>query len=121
MNNLVSAFGKGMAFACVFCASIANAGEALDNINAQVEEQAAQIDQTHGVLLTSQERDNLKMALIVKKVTTEEAVVADVTVKEKADKAIATYEITDPIEQRKLLIEIEASYFGGSGIQPPCC
>jgi hypothetical protein len=121
MNNLVSAFGKGMAFACAFCAGIANAGEALDSINAQVEQQAAQIDHAHGVLLTSQERDNLKMALIVKKVTKEEAVATDVTVKEKADKAIATYEITDPVEQRKLLIEIEASYFGGSGIQPPCC
>lgn len=123
MNKVIETFLKGVAFSCVFFTQFANAGEALDSINAAVNTQAEQIDQKHGVLLTTQERDNLKMALIVKKVTVATNESTTQTVKERADSAIATYEITDPVEQRQLLIEIEAAANtgGGSGNKPPCC
>ena len=130
MNKTIKTLLKGMAFVCVFFVLFVNAGEALASINAAVDTQAEQIDQKHGVLLTNQERNNLKMALIVKKVTTDTANDSSKTVKEKTDSAIATYEINDPVEQRQLLIEIEAAANtgggaantgGGSGNKPPCC
>ncbi len=81
-----------------------NADEALDQVNAEVEQTAAQINADHGILLTTAERENLKLSIIVKKVTTiDEDVQLDVV--EATDQAIETYEITDPTSQRKLLIE----------------
>lgn len=123
MNKIIKAFLKGMVFLCVFFTHFVNAGEALDSINVEVEKRAEQIDQNYGVLLTTQERDNLRLALIVKKVTTDTANDTTQTVKEKIDAAITTYEITDPVEQRQLLIKIEAAANtgGGSGNKPPCC
>ncbi len=95
-----------------------NAGEALDQVKAEVEQTAAQIDADHGVLLTAAERESLKLSIIAKKVTTvEEDQQLDVI--EATDQAIETYEITDPTNQRKLLIEIESNVFGGGGKQPP--
>lgn len=113
----------GLALSCAFFTGIADAGEELDAVNAEVEKKAEQIDQMYGVLLTTQERDNLKIALIVKKVATVEAAESKKPVKEIIDTAITTYEIEDTTEQRKLLIETEAAMaeFGGNGTQPPCC
>lgn len=99
-------------------AGTVSAGEALDQVNAQVEETAAQIDAEHGVLLTTAERENLKLSIISEKVTTvEKGVQLDVV--ETTDAAIDTYQITDPTNQRKLLIEIESNLLGGAGAEPP--
>jgi alpha-D-ribose 1-methylphosphonate 5-triphosphate synthase subunit PhnI len=106
MNKIVTAFVKGLALSCACVASAAHAGDDLNLINADVEKQAARIDQNYGVLLDTQERNNLKMALIVKKVTADDT---DRTVIEKAKAAVVTYEITDPVEQRKLLVELDAA------------
>ena len=57
-----------------------HAGEALEQINAEVETTAAQIELDHGVLLTGQERNNLKISLVVDKLSKEQK---DVSVKEK--------------------------------------
>ncbi len=93
-----------------------HAGEALAQITAEVEQTAAQIERDHGVLLTGQERNNLKISLVVTKVNKE---VNTKTVQEKTDSAIQTYEITDPTDQRQLLIEIEANLSGnGGGVVP---
>lgn len=94
-----------------------NASSALTQINAEVEATAAQIDQEHGVLLTTQERINLKINLIVKEV----AVDTTLTIKQKTEAAIETYEVVDPDEQRKLLIEIGAQTrsTGASSNEPP--
>jgi hypothetical protein len=68
-------------------------------------------------LLTTQERNNLKISLVVSKVSKEQK---DVTVKEKTDAAIEIYEITDPVEQRQLLIEMKAKASTGNvGAEPP--
>ena len=95
-----------------------NADEALDQVNAEVEQTAAQINADHGILLTSAERENLKLSIIVKKVTTTDEDV-QLSVVETTNQAIETYEITDPTNQRKLLIEIETNGFGGAGKVPP--
>ena len=100
---------------------IVNAGEALDVVNAEVEQRANQIDQEHGVLLTGQERSALKLLLIANKVV---AAQPNATVNEKTDDAIVVYEISDPADQRQLLIKMdEASNLagGGGGTRPPCC
>lgn len=116
----MTAFVKGLVLLCVSFGFAAHAGEALDTINAQVESQAEQIDQNHGVLLDTQERQNLKMALIVKKVVAAASAEKSKTVKEITDAAVNTYEITDPVEQRKLLIEVSAQKSTGtSGNEPP--
>ncbi len=93
----------------------ANAGEKLDEINAEVEKQAAQIDQDYGVLLTSQERRDLKISLIVDRETKEQP---NASVVEKTEKAIEVYDISDPVEQRKLLIEMRV-FDDGGGVVPP--
>lgn len=102
----MTAFVKGLALSCACVSIAALAGDDLNLINADVEKQAAQIDQNYGVLLDTQERNNLKVALIVKKVTADGT---DRTVIEKAKAAVVTYEITDPVEQRKLLVELETA------------
>ena len=94
----------------------ANAGEKLDEINAEVEKQAAQIDHDYGVLLTSQELDDLKISLIVDKENKEQP---NASVVEKTKSAIKTYEITDPANQRKLLIELGVNEGDGGGLVPP--
>ncbi|MFT4925487.1 MAG: hypothetical protein ACI8WB_001580 [Phenylobacterium sp.] len=96
------------------------ASEALDQINAEVEKTAAEIDAAHGVLLTAQERNDLKLSLIVNKVKKDNAGDTKLDVVKETNTAIDTYEITDPQNQRKLLIELETNWLGGSGgVQPP--
>lgn len=112
MNKILTAFVKGIALLCACVAVTAHAGEDLDAINSAVEQRAAEIDQKFGVLLTSQELNNLKISLIVSKVSKEQK---DRSVKAKTDTAIKTYEITDPVEQRQLLIELEATSLTGNG------
>jgi hypothetical protein len=101
----MTAFVKGLAFLCVCISTATYANEALDTVNAAVEEKAEQLDQSYGVLLDSQERQNLQMALIVQNMTEDGT---DSTAVEKAKAAIVIYEITDLAEQRKLLIELSA-------------
>ena len=91
------------------------AGDELDAINVAVEQQAVQLDQTFGVLLTSQERSALKLSLIANKINADQSAAS---VKEKVESAFTVYEITDPSNQRKLVIETQV--VGGSGgVQPP--
>jgi hypothetical protein len=131
MNKIVTAFVKGLALLCACVAITAHAGEELTAINTAVEQRAAEIDQKFGVLLTNQERNNLKIALIVSKVSKEQkegagngggddpATQKALTTKAVTDKAIKTYEITDPVDQRQLLIEMDAYEDDGGGLQPP--
>jgi hypothetical protein len=120
MNKILSALMKGMAFACVFFSIVAHAGNELNTINAEVESKAQQIDLNYGVLLDTQERNNLKIALIVKKVAANAATEKNKTIEQITDAAIITYEITDPVEQRKLLIEVSAQKgVFGTGNEPP--
>jgi hypothetical protein len=106
---------------CFMCAFSATAGEKLDLVNAKVDKKAEQIDETYGVLLTSQERNNLKIKLVVNDVVTDLAADETATVKAKVDKAVLTYDVTDPIDQRQLLIEVEAAANNGDGTKPTCC
>ena len=115
-NKIVKTLGVTL---LCFLTSATFAGAALDEINVAVAAKAGQIDDKFGVLLTTTERDNLKIALIVKEITANDS---EQTVQQQTANAIATYEIVDPVEQRKLLIEIEASLVGGGGgSSPPCC
>ena len=95
-----------------FFSNLLHAGEALEQINAEVEQTAVQIEQDYGVLLTGQERNNLKISLVVEKVSKEQK---ETSVKDKTDSAIQTYEITDPTDQRQLLIEMQANLTGNGG------
>ena len=85
------------------------AGDALDAVNAQVNQKAQHIDQNYGLLLTATERQRLKMSIIVKKVTAGVGPLTRAELVELAQNTDATYEITDPVEKRKLLIELEES------------
>jgi hypothetical protein len=118
MNKFIKTALSSLFCVCVFSAT---AGEKLDLVNAKVDKKAEQIDETYGVLLTSQERNNLKIKLVVNDVVTDLAADETATVKAKVDKAVLTYDVTDPIDQRQLLIEVEAAYTNGDGIKPPCC
>ena len=48
---------------------------------------------------------------------------SELTIVEDTNAAIETYEITDPVNQRKLLLKFEMQTFmaggGGDGVQPP--
>jgi hypothetical protein len=94
------------------------AGTELDQVNAVVEAKAAAIDQAHGVLLTTQERNNLKIKLVATQVATTLDTTANSSLDAEVDHAINTFEITDPTDQRQLLIDISAER-GGDGIEPP--
>ena len=126
MNNkklqLKQKFAKVIVIAGIFASGQLYASAALDAINASVEQQANKIDQQYGVLLTAAERSNLKMALIVKAIG-EQNDLSATDLSQLTDDAAATYGITDPVQQRQLLIELEAqkSNGGGSGYKPACC
>ena len=69
---------------------------------------------------TVEERQSLKMSIIVKKVTQGIGPLTRAELVELAKSTDATYAIDDPVEQRKLLIELEEkveviSYSTGSG------
>lgn len=83
------------------------AGQKLDEINAKLDQQALEIDQKYGVLIDYQERGDLKLDLIAQQALSE-AADGTQSVKDIAEAAFATYEITDPYEQRKLLIKMES-------------
>ena len=111
-----------VALCCLGFSALGLAGQKLDAINAQVEAQAADIDQKHGVLLDSSERNDLKLQLISRQA------LADATdgqsIKDIAATANRVYEISDPYEQRQLLIKIEAQTTvqkgtGNSSNEPP--
>lgn len=122
MNKfIILATALGLTLMCAFFSGPIKAGEALDSLNVEVEQQADQIDQQFGVLLTYSERTNLKIGLIVARLKAKKAAQPEKTVATLVDEAIATYEITDPIEQRQLLIETQSNVAGGSGGKPPCC
>jgi hypothetical protein len=123
MNKILSVTMAGLAFLCTFFTGQTYAGEALNAVNAQVEKKAEEIDQKYGVLLTTQERNDLKIAIVAEKVTAEQGNDETQALDQKAKEAIVTYEITDPTDQRKLLIEMEAQSSaksgGQSGEEPP--
>ena len=125
MNKLTFTVAFGLSLLCSTLSSPINAqvqaNEALNAVNTEVEQRAAQLDQKFGVLLTLQERQDMKLALIAKKVATTQAVEAGKSAKQITDEAAATYQIADPAEQRKLLVEVDALMPMSSGIHPPCC
>lgn len=119
MKKIKTALFKAMALSCACFSFVAHAGDELNTVNAEVEKRAEQLDQQYGILLDTQERNNLKMALIVKKVTEDGT---DRTVIEKAKKAVLTYEITGTTAQRQLLVELDAAAKKegtGNGGTPP--
>lgn len=99
----------------MFLAGNANAGVELDEINAALEAKEAQISAKYNVILTSAELNDLKIGLIVSKVSAENASHAEVDIQAQAAAAIATYEIDDPYYQRKLYV----AFIGGGGVHPP--
>lgn len=96
-----------------------SANEAINQLNHQVEIQANQLDQQHQILLTFEERDKLKLSLIANKISQE---FHQLSVTEQRDKAIDIYAISDPSEQRQLLIDLQQIAAkmngGGEGIDP---
>lgn len=107
---------------CSFFLPVSKANEALNAINIAVEQKAVQIDQNYGVLLTTQERNDLKVALVVNKLANETKNMSAAQVALQTQKAMVVFEITDPIEQRKLLIGLQAlakDSTGNVGNEPP--
>lgn len=107
---------------CSLLIPTGHANEALDAINSAVEQKAALIDQNYGVLLTTQERNDLKVTLVVNKLVgdTQHMTAEQITI--KTQQAITTFEISDPIDQRKLVIGLEAQAREGTGFngtEPP--
>jgi hypothetical protein len=121
MNKIILSAIVGLSFLCTFLTGQVYASEQLDAVNAAVEKKAEEIDQKYGVLLTTQERNDLKIAIVAKKVTAKDTADTAQTVDTKTKEAIVIYEISDPTDQRKLLIEMEAQAkgTGHTGEDPP--
>jgi hypothetical protein len=103
------------------CSFYVCSGAALDELNATVEFKAAQIDDTYGILLTSDELNNLKLKLIGEQVLDALANDPNASIESQIERALNIYQITDPVDSRQLLIEVEAYFARGSGRKPPCC
>lgn len=95
----------------------------LAEVEAQVELHAANLDQKYGLLLSHQERQNLKLAIIVEKIVTKESIEAGKSAQQLVEKAFETYQIVDIVEQNNLLAETELAITkaNGEGHIPPCC
>lgn len=95
----------------------------LSQVEAQVEHHAANLDKKYGLLLSHQERQNLKLAIIVESIVTKEALAAGKSAQQLAKQAFETYQIVDIIEQNNLLAETELAMAkeNGEGHIPPCC
>jgi len=123
MNKLILATAFGLTFSCAFFTNQLQANEALTALNEKVEQRAAYLDEKFGVLLTYQEREDLKIALIAKMMVTDEALAAGKTSQDLANEASQNYQIEGETAKRQLLIEIEATAAktGGDGVKPSCC
>jgi predicted sulfurtransferase len=123
MNKLLLTLIKGLTLFYVLFGSTVFAGDKLTEVNAQVEKKAEEIDQKYGVLLTTLELNDLKIAIVAEKVTAQQDENEVQTLEVKTKAAIVDYEITDPTDQRKLLIEVEAQSqskgTGNSSNEPP--
>lgn len=120
MNNVLKTSLSGLIVMGSVWANSVWAGEALDRVNAEVATAAAQMDEVHDVLLTTQERNALKLKLIARQVTADIAGDTTPSVEQKMNTAITTYEITSESEQRMLLIEIQVISLAGNsaGVEP---
>lgn len=123
MKTFILAAALGLSLLCAFFSSPIKAGEALDSLNAAVEQKERQFEEQFGVALTFDELTNVKLGLIVARLKQAKAEQPEKTVKALVDEAIVTYEITDPVEQRQLLIETTAQTAkatgDGNGNEPP--
>ena len=117
----------GLVTACLFNSfsiTPVKANEAQEQIEEQLHQYSNHIDANYGVLLSSVEMENLKIALIVDSTVTDEAIEQGKTAQQLATQAIANYQIEDIMQQRQLLIEIDATMTAkgsGGGAKPKCC
>ena len=93
------------------------ANDELAAVNAIVEQQAQHLDAQYGLLMTLTERNALKIKVIAQKLVDIQSDNPQMTTNDLLDEGIVTYEITDIVEQRQLLIELEPQSNGG-GIEP---
>ena len=125
MKKLITATVLGLSLSSILFTSQIQANSALNTVNTAVEQRAIYLDENFGVLLTTQERQNLKLALIAKQVVTNQAIAAGKTSHDLATEASEIYQIEDESAQRQLLVEIDAAIVyvegGGGGIKPKCC
>ena len=125
MNKIILSTAVGLVFSLAIITKPTQANEALTTINTQVEQRASYLDDKFGVLLTYQELQDLKIALIAKTVVTSEALAAGKSSQDLANEASQTYQIEGETAKRQLLIEIDSSinYLAddNSGIKPKCC
>jgi hypothetical protein len=121
MNKIILSTIVGLSFLCTFFTGQVYASEQLDAVNAAVEKKAEEIDQKYGLLLTTQERNDLKIAIVAKNITAKDTANTAQSLDTKAKEAIVVYEISDPTDQRKLIIEVEAQAkgTGNSSNEPP--
>ena len=98
---------------CALITGSANAGEALDAVNSKVTLQAEKIEQQYGILLTYSEMNDLKVSLIAHTQVAELENNYTASIVENAQAANEIYQLTDPVDQRKLLIEMQIVFGGG--------
>ena len=120
MNKNLPARLLGPALVCALFTGNVLAGDALDALDAEVEARAAVIDQQYGVLLTGQERMDLKLSLVAQRINIAATDNSEV-VEQKIQQAMQEFAIEDPALQRQLLIKLETQLpaLVGTGREPP--
>ncbi|NQZ07185.1 MAG: hypothetical protein HRT35_08485 [Algicola sp.] len=105
MSKIIAASSTGLVFLSAIIAGTLyathNANSDLDALNAQVESKAQQISTDTGNTLSDKQKHDLKMDMLVDKVTTADE--KALKYQEKAAMVIATYQLSDPRDQHKLL------------------
>ena len=123
--NKLAFYLVALSLAFVANNSFANQTPTLAEIEAEVANKAAIMDEEYGVLLSYQEQNDLKITIIAKAVAAqiEEAKAngQNLTTAQAIDAAMTKYKIEGSTQHRQLIIGVEATAdMGGlSGNEPP--
>ncbi|MCJ8272396.1 MAG: hypothetical protein MJK04_23705 [Psychrosphaera sp.] len=101
MSKIIAASSTGLVFLSAIIAGTLYSGNSLETLNAQVENKAQQMFTDNGNTLSDKQKHDLKMDMLVDKVTTADE--KALKYQEKAAMVIATYQLSDPRDQHKLL------------------
>jgi len=108
---------------------LSQAASELDTVNLVVAQKAQMLDDSYGVLLSHAELNDLKVSLVTKQlaeqIATQEQASGEklnpAQVELLVNHAVVTYEITDSVDVRKMMIglEAESGVDDHSGSEPP--
>ena len=114
MKKLLIASLSGLFFLCSFFTNAEGENTELKAVNDEVQKRVSILRNEYNIIVTQADENNIKNTIIVEKLKNDNT---GIDARDKADAAITTYEIVDPVEQQNIYIQYLGG--GGGGASPP--